>query len=131
MFEVQKSAEFSAAHSLRDYDGPCARNHGHNYRVEVVVRGRRLDDRRMIIDFETIDEILEPVVRRVDHRNLNEIPPFDTVNPTAEAIAAWFFAELKDAVARGTGGRGHLAAVRLWETPDSCVTYTEETTPDS
>jgi 6-pyruvoyltetrahydropterin/6-carboxytetrahydropterin synthase len=131
MFEVQKSAEFSAAHSLRDYDGPCARNHGHNYRVEVVVRGRRLDDRRMIIDFHTIEEILAPVVRRVDHRNLNEIPPFDTVNPTAEAVAAWFFTELKAAVAERTGGGGYLAAVRLWETPDACVTYSEEPPSDS
>jgi 6-pyruvoyltetrahydropterin/6-carboxytetrahydropterin synthase len=129
MFEVQKSAEFAAAHSLRDYDGPCARNHGHNYRVEVVVRGRRLDDRRMIIDFHSIDEILAPVVRRIDHRNLNEIPPFDTVNPTAEAIAAWFFGELRDAVAERTGGTGYLAAVRLWETPDSCATYSEEPSP--
>lgn len=126
MFEIQKSAEFSAAHSLRDYDGPCARNHGHNYRVEILVRGESLDAQGMIIDFEDLDRMLAAVIERVDHRNLNEVPPFDVENPTAEVIAAWFFRELEDKVAEGTRGRGRLAAIRLWETPDACVTYSKE-----
>lgn len=126
MFEILKSAEFSAAHSLRNYDGPCARNHGHNYKIEIVVTGHRLDDRRMIIDFVDMDKLLAPILKRVDHQNLNEIPPFDEINPTAEAIAAWFFTELKQPINTHTGGRGHLSRIRLWETPDSCVTYSEE-----
>ena len=125
MFEIQKSVTFSAAHSLRDYVGPCARNHGHNYRVEVVVRGKSLDPQEMLIDFDVLDRLLAPVVARVDHQNLNEIPPFDTLNPTAEAIAAWFYRELALPVKETTQGRGFLAAIRLWETPDACVLYSE------
>jgi 6-pyruvoyltetrahydropterin/6-carboxytetrahydropterin synthase len=129
MFEVQKSASFSAAHALRDYEGPCARNHGHNYRVEVVVRSDRLDARLMVIDFDDLQRLLAPLVERVDHRDLNALTPFDRVNPTAEAIARWFFQELRPAVAESTEGRAHLALVRLWETPDSCVVYTEDSGP--
>jgi 6-pyruvoyltetrahydropterin/6-carboxytetrahydropterin synthase len=125
MFEIQKSATFSAAHSLRDYVGPCARNHGHNYRVEIVVRGEVLDPAEMLIDFEVLDRLLAPVVARLDHRNLNEVPPFDRVNPTAEAIAAWFFRQLAEPVKQATQERAFLAAIRLWETPDACVLYTE------
>ena len=87
MYEIQKSAEFSAAHALRDYEGPCARNHGHNYRIEIVVRGHTLDRQRLLIDFADLDRLLAPLVERLDHQNLNEIPPFDRVNPTAEASA--------------------------------------------
>ena len=126
MYEVQKSAEFSAAHTLRDYEGPCARNHGHNYRVEIVVRGKALDAQRLLIDFADLDRILAPLVARLDHQNLNEIPPFDTVNPTAEAIAEWFYRGMVEAVSKATDGRARLAAVRLWETPDSWVVYSEE-----
>ena len=125
MFEIRKSSQFAAAHTLRGYEGPCSRNHGHNYKVEIVVRGEQLDDQQMILDCLEMDRILAPVIDKVDHRNLNEIPPFDSVNPTAEAIAAWFFRELKTTIAARTDGRGRLSAVNLWETPDFCVTYSE------
>ena len=125
MFEIRKSAEFAAAHLLRGYEGPCSRNHGHNYKVELVVRGKELDDQRMLMDFTHLDQVLAPLLARVDHQNLNELSPFDEVNPTAEAVAAWFHAELKRPIAEMSMGRAHLAAIRLWETSDSCVTYTE------
>jgi 6-pyruvoyltetrahydropterin/6-carboxytetrahydropterin synthase len=126
VFEIVKSAEFAAAHALRDYDGPCARNHGHNYKVEIVIRGERLDGQEMLIDFAHLDRVVAPLIERVDHRNLNDMPPFDRVNPTAEAVAAWFYREMRPRIAEVSGGRAALSAVRLWETPDSCVTYTEE-----
>ena len=130
MFEIQTSIEFSAAHSLRDYDGPCARNHGHNYRLEIVVRAERLNDQKMVMDFAEMDRMLAGVIEPVDHQNLNEIPPFDRINPTAEAIAEWFFGELKSAITKSTGGRAGLARIRLWETPEACVTYSEEIASD-
>jgi 6-pyruvoyltetrahydropterin/6-carboxytetrahydropterin synthase len=126
MFEIRKSAEFAAAHLLREYDGPCSRNHGHNYKVELVVRGEKLDDQRMLMDFTHLERALAPLLARVDHQNLNELPPFDEVNPTAEAVAAWFYGELKRPIDQMSKGRAHLAAIRLWETSDSCVTYTED-----
>lgn len=124
MFEIRKSAEFAAAHALRDYNGPCARNHGHNYKLEICVQGATLDGQRMLMDFVDLDRILSPLIEKVDHNNLNTIPPFDKVNPTAEAVAAWIHRELAPRIAESSEGRARLAAVRLWETPDACVTYT-------
>lgn len=126
MFEIMKTAEFAAAHALRDYDGPCARNHGHNYKLEICVRGETLDGQCMLMDFVDLDRVLNPLIERVDHNNLNEIPPFDEVNPTAEAVAAWIHQELAPRIVESSGGRAHLAVVRLWETPDACVIYTEK-----
>ncbi len=129
MFTIRKSVSFAAAHSLRDYDGPCARNHGHNYRVEVSVEGRELDSQKMLVDFVDLDAILAPLLERVDHRNLNEVPPFDEINPTAEAIAAWFHRELRSRVLEISGGRARLVEIRLWETPDAYVIVRDDDTP--
>jgi 6-pyruvoyltetrahydropterin/6-carboxytetrahydropterin synthase len=125
MFRVRKSLEFSAAHALRDYEGPCSRIHGHNYRVEVEVQGEELDGARLLIDFYEIDRMLRPLIGRLDHQFVNEIPPFDEINPTAEAMAAWFYRELTEA-SRGRLRPGvRVAAVHLWETSDSCASYGE------
>ncbi|NNF07589.1 MAG: 6-carboxytetrahydropterin synthase QueD [Candidatus Eisenbacteria bacterium] len=126
MYRVRKSQEFSAAHSLRDYDGPCARIHGHNYRVEVDVVGDKLDDQELLVDFYEVDRLLEPIVGKVDHQYINEIPPFVEINPTAEAIAAWFFRELEPLIQTTFGGRVKLAAIHLWETQDSCASFSAE-----
>jgi 6-pyruvoyltetrahydropterin/6-carboxytetrahydropterin synthase len=123
MYVIRKSLLFSAAHSLRDYDGPCARVHGHNYRVEVVVEGEETDDRELLIDFYDLDRLLQPLVDRLDHQLVNEIPPFTEVNPTAEAMAAWFYDSLAPRVAEATGNRARLSRVDLWETDDSCASY--------
>ena len=122
MYVVRKSLEFSAAHALRDYEGPCARVHGHNYRVEVEVQGPELDGRELLVDFYDVDRCLAPLLAKVDHQLLNEIPPFTEVNPTAEAIAAWFYRELARTLGPLAPG-ARLAAVHLWETPDSCASY--------
>ena len=121
MYVVKKSLPFSAAHALRDYDGPCARVHGHNYRVEVEVQGEKLGDNELLVDFYDLDAMLKPLVDRLDHQYLNEIPPFTEINPTAEAIAAWFFRELERIWPRDAGYV--LKGVHLWETDDSCASY--------
>ena len=123
MFTVRKSATFSAAHALRNYEGRCARTHGHDYRVELVIQGRELDHRDLLVDFYDLDAAMASVVERIDHRHLNEIPPFDTVNPSAEAIARWFHDELNTKIQEISGGRATLQAVRLWETPDAVAVY--------
>lgn len=130
MFEIQVHSEFAAAHRLRDVDGPCARHHGHNYRVQAVVRSDRLDARRRVMDVELLRQALAAVVDRVDHRDLNELPPFDEINPTAEAVAAWLFTELRTALAATAPETVRLDRVQVWETPDVCVTY-RETDPDA
>ena len=120
MFEVTKKAGFSAAHFLRDYDGPCSRLHGHNWTVEVVIRAPRVDKMGMVVDFVDLGRALDELVESVDHRNLNKIPPFTEVNPTSENLAAWFHQELTRRL-EPHGIAPHT--VRIWELPDCSAAY--------
>lgn len=130
MFTIQVRSEFAAAHRLRDVEGPCARHHGHNYRVEAVIAANALDAHRRVMDVQELRALVDGVVDRVDHRDLNDLPPFDEINPTAEAVAAWLYRELHTALAAAAPEHVRLDRVRLWETPDVCVTY-REGSPDA
>ena len=104
---------FAAAHRLPRYQGPCFRMHGHNYKFFVTVEGAVDPASGMIADFGVIKRVVgEQVLARVDHRNLNDV----LENPTAENIARWIWEALE-------GSLPGLAEVRLYEIPDSCVTY--------
>jgi 6-pyruvoyltetrahydropterin/6-carboxytetrahydropterin synthase len=91
MFVLKIVTDFGAAHSLRDYPGDCARLHGHNWGVEVSVEAQELDASGIAIDFREIKKQTKAIVKRLDHQYLNEIPPFDILNPTAENIAKYFY----------------------------------------
>ena len=104
---------FAAAHRLPRYEGPCFRLHGHNYKMFVAVEGEVDPRTGMIADFGLLKQVVqEHVLARVDHRNLNDILD----NPTAENIARWVWETLQPHLPG-------LAEVRLYEIPDSCVTY--------
>jgi len=118
-------ADFASAHTLRDYPGPCSRMHGHNWKVEVEVDAAELDPVGMGLDFKVIKQSARNLVNELDHRYLNDVPPFDTVNPTAENIAAHLYRELSQ---RLNDDRVRVCAVTLWETERACVRYTEERT---
>jgi 6-pyruvoyltetrahydropterin/6-carboxytetrahydropterin synthase len=100
--------------------------HGHNWRVEVEVAARALDPIGMGLDFKAIRAAAKEVVAELDHRYLNDIPPFDRDNPTAENIAAHLYRRIGE---RLDDDRVKVAAVTLWETDRACVRYTEETDP--
>jgi 6-pyruvoyltetrahydropterin/6-carboxytetrahydropterin synthase len=118
-------ADFASAHTLRDYPGACSRMHGHNWKVEVEVDARELDSIGMGLDFKVIKRSARDLVNELDHRYLNDVAPFDTVNPTAENIAAHLYRELSQ---RLNDDRVRVRAVTLWETERACVRYTEEQT---
>jgi len=122
-YTMRVVTDFSAAHALRGYEGPCARLHGHNWKVEVEVEARELDAIGMGLDFKAIKEAAREVTGRLDHRNLNELEPFDRLNPTAEHIAAHIFREL---ARRLDDGRVRVRAVTIWETERACVRYCED-----
>lgn len=115
--------DFAAAHLLRDYEGVCNRLHGHNWKVEVKVSTTRLDKIGMGVDFKVIKDATRELIGRLDHRNLNDIPPFDKINPTAENISAYLYTELSTML--NTDGV-KVSALTLWETDRASVTYTEE-----
>ncbi len=122
-YHMKILTDFAAAHHLRGYEGPCSQVHGHNWKVEVQVSASRLDDIGMGLDFKLIKQATSKLVDRLDHQNLNELPPFDQQNPTAENIAAWLYRELSSMLNTEVI---RVASVTLWETERACVTYTEE-----
>ena len=115
--------DFASAHTLRGYPGECSRMHGHNWKVEVEVTADGLDQAGMGIDFKLIKQAARDVAGRLDHRYLNDVPPFDTTNPTAENIAAYLYGELSQ---RLNSARVRVSSVTLWETERACVCYTED-----
>jgi 6-pyruvoyltetrahydropterin/6-carboxytetrahydropterin synthase len=119
-FLLKTHVHFAAAHRLRGYQGDCEQLHGHNYKVEVEVRASGLDEVGMGIDFREIRSLANEVVGELDHRYLNEIPPFDEVNPTAEHIAAFVFDRLSRRIDRE---HAKLHAVTIWETDRDSVRY--------
>jgi 6-pyruvoyltetrahydropterin/6-carboxytetrahydropterin synthase len=115
--------DFSAAHTLRDYPGSCSRMHGHNWKVEVEVKATSLDDTGMVLDFKHIRRATHEVIESYDHQYLNEIAPFDTLNPTAENIAA----VIHRAVATKLNDkRVSVSATTIWETDRACARYSED-----
>ena len=119
MFELVVEKTFAAAHWLRNYDGPCERLHGHNYRVQVYVRGDRLNGAGLLEDFGDIKRALQAIVDRLDHYNLNDLPEFRDASPSAENIAR----VIGDALARHRFERGRVDRVQVWETPLQAATY--------
>ena len=122
MYELTVERSFSAAHCLRDYDGPCARMHGHNYRVEITVQGPELDEQGMLVDFGPLKGLCDEVLGELDHRLLNELPAFAERNVTSENLAVHIYR----GVAARLDPRLRMGRVRLWETDGSSVTYREE-----
>ena len=123
MYELTVKASFSAAHSLRDYDGPCCNVHGHNWGVEIVVSGRELQPNGMLVDFGDIKKATNEVLSLLDHTNLNEVEPFDTLNPTSENLARWLYEQV--------GGRVNsdtlkVTRVNVREAEASCASYFED-----
>ena len=116
-------ADFASAHTLRDYPGDCSRMHGHNWKVEVEVTATALNEYEMGMDFKTIKTATRELAKTLDHRYLNDIPPFDVRNPTAENIAQYFYQHLSDTLNINTA---RVSAVTLWETERACVRYTED-----
>jgi 6-pyruvoyltetrahydropterin/6-carboxytetrahydropterin synthase len=112
-------ASFAAAHRLREYEGNCERLHGHNWRVEVTVESGVLDDRGMAIDFRTIKSALNELLSRFDHLYLNDIPPFDALNPSSENLARHLFEEM----GKQLPATVRVARVAVWESDDARAEY--------
>ena len=121
MFEVSVEDTFAAGHALRNYRGKCENVHGHNYRVQVTFSGPELDAAGLLVDFVEVKKLMGAVVDRLDHQFLNDLPPFDVLNPSAENIAKYFFDQIDAGLPAGSPAK--LGEVRIWETDTSCATY--------
>jgi len=122
MYEVSVEETFSAAHQLRNYRGKCENLHGHNYKVLVVATGPELDASGLLYDFASLKHALRAVIRALDHTFLNELPPFDKLNPSAENLARFIHDETLRGMEPSSNG-ATLARVTVWETETSSATY--------
>ena len=122
MFEVAVEHTFAAGHALRQYRGKCENVHGHNYKVRVVVRGPQLDSIGMLADFVMLKKYLRDACEPMDHVFLNDLPPFDVLNPTAENMALHIGGEMQRALAANPN-RVEVAEVKVWETDIQSATY--------
>jgi 6-pyruvoyltetrahydropterin/6-carboxytetrahydropterin synthase len=124
MYVVSVEAHYDSAHYLRHYQGKCERLHGHRYTVHVALATEELDRTGLAFDFVDIKRHLRDVTEYLDHTNLNEVPPFDRLEPSAENQARFIFDELKR---RFPGPMAEaLLYVRVWETPTQWAQYAEK-----
>ena len=125
MYVVSVQAHYDSAHFLRNYKGKCENLHGHRSVVEVALATDALNEAGLAFDFVDVKRHTRDLADWLDHQNINELPPFDEIEPSAENQARFFFDELKqrlpDAMAEA------LLYTRVWETPTQFAQYSEKT----
>lgn len=120
MYTVRIEARFESAHFLRTYRGIQEPLHGHSYKVEAVLTGRDggLDADDLAVDFVASRDVLRELATRLDYKCINDVPPFDAINPSAENIARWFHDELSTRLQND-----RVRSVTVWEGPFNSATY--------
>lgn len=121
MFEIQVEHGFAAGHALRGYRGKCENVHGHNYRVRARLRGENLDAIGLLCDFKDIKAWLREIGDSLDHQFLNDLEPFQHVNPSAENLARHIFERLQERVGPISGLQ--LDCVTVFETDTTSASY--------
>jgi 6-pyruvoyltetrahydropterin/6-carboxytetrahydropterin synthase len=110
---------FSSAHNLRNYNGNCENLHGHNWKVEAILQGERLDNIGMLVDFKILKKHLKQILDELDHKYLNDTEYFSKVNPTSENMAQYIYNRLKESF-------GDLVfKVIVWESENAAAEYFE------
>ncbi len=128
MYEIEIISDFAAAHRLRDYNGKCEQLHGHNYRVHVIARAAEPGRGGMVMDFGELKKAANLVLDKLDHSYLNEAPPFDEIEPSAENLAAYIFRR----TAENLGDMAPcLYSVSVWESDTSRATFIKDESPTS
>ena len=122
MYEVTVKTGFSAAHQLRYYDGKYENLHGHNWTAIVTVETNELDKIGLGVDFVVLKKNVADILSRLDYKNINEVPPFDTENPSAENISRWLFGELATLI---NSDNARLKRVEIKEFDDCGAAYFE------
>lgn len=121
MFKAKIMDSFSAAHSLRGYQGDCERLHGHNYRVEVMVASSGVDQIGIVMDFRDLKRMVKDVLSEMDHQFLNDLPMFEEKNPSAEYIAYYIYQTIKQQLPENI----LIQEVVVWENDSCCAIYQE------
>jgi 6-pyruvoyltetrahydropterin/6-carboxytetrahydropterin synthase len=122
MFEVSVEETFAAGHALRGYKGKCENLHGHNYRVRVTLEGAKLNSTGLLYDFVHLKQVIQGIIRSLDHKYLNELAPFDVLNPSAENISKYIYDETSKQLRQEAEG-ARISSISVWETDTTFATY--------
>ncbi|MDR0822728.1 MAG: 6-carboxytetrahydropterin synthase QueD [Endomicrobium sp.] len=114
-YKLSVAKSFAGAHCLREYKGKCENLHGHNWKIRVAFCGTKLNSQGMLIDFGDIKKHLDKIISYLDHKFLNELTPFDKINPTAENIASFILGQLKSVETKNA----KVSEVEVWESHSS------------
>ena len=125
MFEVKVEKSFSAAHHLLNYQGECENQHGHNWKVEVYVKGETLDKSNILVDFKVLKKELDEILNYLDHKDINTLPEFENESPSSEFMAKFIFEKMKELL-QNQYKNAIISKVAVWETPTSRAMYFEE-----
>lgn len=116
MYEIKVEKHFAAAHHLLNYDGDCENQHGHNWKVEVYVKGDKLNKSNILVDFKVLKKQLDSVLDLLDHKDLNQLEFFKEQSPSSELISRFVYEKMIEL-------NPLVCKVSVWETPTSCATY--------
>jgi 6-pyruvoyltetrahydropterin/6-carboxytetrahydropterin synthase len=119
MYKVSVESHFDAAHFLRNYKGKCENLHGHRYKVIANISTDKLNDEGLAYDFVELKRQLNNILDTFDHACLNDIPPFDKINPSAENISRTIYEKLAPELDKDI----NIVSIQVWESPENCVTY--------
>ena len=120
MFKVEITTHFAASHMLHGYEGACRALHGHTWKVETEVSTNTMDDTGISVDFKKLKEMTNSIISRFDHKHINDVPPFDTINPTAEHLAKYIYDNLEKMLPESVS----MSRVTIWESEKYALTYT-------
>jgi 6-pyruvoyltetrahydropterin/6-carboxytetrahydropterin synthase len=118
--EIGTARRVRAFHIMPGVSGPEGELHAHDYRVEVIVERRELDERGMVCDLDLLEKALGEIIAEVDGQDLEQIRPKGTEAVTVEVFASWVHAGLADALREGNGD---VLSVRVWESADAFGGY--------
>ncbi len=119
MYTLKVIDSFASAHQLKGYCGKCEDLHGHNWKVEVMVKGEKLDSVGLLIDFKVLKQLLSKIIDELDHKFLNDI--MKDINPSSELIAKYIYTKLKSCLPDSV----LLETIAVWESENSCAVYSE------
>ena len=117
MYKLAVTSKFSAAHRLINHPGECANIHGHNWTVQVTVGSEEVDENGMVVDLVELKNTIDDCVDQFDHKVINDVPPFDSINPTSENIAKYLFDFISEKI------KVKVSSVRVSEVEDYSVIY--------
>lgn len=123
MYHLTIETHFAAAHNLVNYQGDCENLHGHNWKVEVTVSARELDKAGLGVDFKILKKETNQVLDLLDHKYVNEVPPFDEISPSSENIAKFLYDKIGAAL---NDGNVKVYKVNVWESDHACASYFED-----